>query len=109
MSQLPDFLRIVVAQAAGSTALTRVALSAGNPAALALVAAASYDALRVAAVLASWRPLSGRRPRAVVALCDQLDQEGRRGLVVAAGAGGSGEGAEVIAALQYALAGLALA
>ena len=107
MSQLPDFLRVGVAQAAGSASLARVALSAGNPAALALVAAASYDALRVAGVLACWRPASGRRPRAVVALCDQLEQAGRRGLLVASGAGGPGEGAEIVAALQYALAVLA--
>ncbi len=108
MSQLPDFLRVGVAQASGSAALARAALGGGNPAALALLGAASYDALRVAAVLASWRPPSGRRPRAVVALCDQLEQAGRRGLVVAAGGGGPGEGAEVIAALQYALAALAV-
>jgi hypothetical protein len=84
-----------------------VALSAGNPAALALLAAASYDALRVVASLASWRPPSGRRSRSVVAACDQLEQAGRRGLVVASGAGGPGEGAEIVAALQYALAVLA--
>ncbi len=108
MSQLPDFLRVNVAQASGSAALARVALTAGNPAALALLAAASYDALRVAALLASWRPASGRRGHSVVALCDQLEQAGRRGLVVAAGAGGPGEGAEIVAALQYALAVLAV-
>lgn len=77
------------------------------PAALPLVGAASYDCLRLAAQLAVWRPPSGRRGGRIVAVCDQLEQAGGRGLAISAGRGRPGEGAEVVAALQYALTLLA--
>lgn len=92
-----------LAQAQQSTGLARAALDAANPAALPLVAAASYDCLRLAVQLAVWRPPSGRRGGRIVAVCDQLEQAGGRGLAISAGRGRPGEGAEVVAALQYAL------
>ena len=92
-----------LAQAQQSTGLARAALDAANHAALPLIGAASYDCLRLAAQLAVWRPPSGRRGGRIVAVCDQLEQAGERGLAVAAGEGRPGEGAEVVAALQYAL------
>jgi hypothetical protein len=62
---------------------------------------------RLAAQLAVWRSPSGRRGGRIVAVCDQLEQAGGRGLAISAGRGRPGEGAEVVAALQYALTLLA--
>jgi len=48
-----------------------------------------------------------RRGGRIVAVCDQLEQAGGRGLAISAGRGRPGEGAEVVAARQYALTLLA--
>lgn len=90
--------------ARASADLARLALSSGNSAALALLAAASFDALRLSGALSAWRPRSGRRSRSVLAALDLLRAYGDRGLVVAAGRGQPGEGAEIAAGLQYAAA-----
>ena len=62
---------------------------------LALLAAASFDALRLSGALSAWRPRSGRRSRSVLAALDLLRAYGDRGLLVAAGRGQPGEGAEI--------------
>lgn len=96
-------LPAVAQQARRSSDLARAGLDGGNSAALALLAAACYDALRLAGLLAQWRPASGRRSGSILAAVDLLDQSARRGLVVAAGGGLPGEGAEIAAGLQYAI------
>lgn len=96
-------LPAVAQQAQRSSDLARAGLDGGNSAALALLAAACYDALRLAGLLAQWRPASGRRSGSILAAVDLLDQSARRGLVVAAGGGLPGEGAEIAAGLQYAI------
>ena len=88
-----------MAQTARASAdLARLALSSGNSAALALLAAASFDALRLSGALSAWRS------RSVLAALDLLRAYGDRGLLVAAGRGQPGEGAEIAAGLQYAAA-----